>query len=67
MKFSPLIDKLYLNSSNLLLTCLQARTLDNLVPYTTDVTRLAAGETIIAAEVFYAFEPLFSIGLTPLP
>jgi hypothetical protein len=28
---------------------------------------IAAGETIIAAETFYAFEPLFSIGLTPLP
>jgi hypothetical protein len=37
---------------------------DALLPDDLDI---APGETIIAAEVFYAFEPLFSIGLTPLP
>ena len=30
-----------------------------------DDLSIAAGETIIAAEVFYSFEPLFGIGLSP--
>ena len=28
-------------------------------------SRIASGETIIAAEVYYAFEPLFGIGMAP--